>query len=670
MEYTSSFRIAPNTAGTRAGRESLFRLLDKYPGCAGELMFFITEAHSVRTIDAVKECKARISAAVAESKKRGLKTGYNIRTTVGHFGEKLAGSQKGISPMVGIDGSVADGVICPTSVDGLEYVGALYRELAHGESNDFLWIDDDIRLSWHDKVKFGCFCDRCVHKFESETGVFRDNGLRPSRENLARLFCSADDKTRLTVRTEWLKFNARSLGGVLDAAAAAALETDPRLELGLMGTEKFYEYQAFGEYAERLKNGAGAVRFRPGGGFYWEYAPIDATYKAHGIGRQCACLPPYVETIQSEIENLPYQTLMKSVKMTAFESSVYLFAGCTGTSYNVFAGERLDEYERFFELAKNYGRFGAEYVELFGRSKPEGVGLLWNKAMFAAKESGEWPGPSGVDLWPYENIFEIGIPVSYSSDSAAAFIVTKEALTTTTDEEILTLLSKGLFLDGESLNYLNERGYGAYTGVKTVGKYDRDMRELMLAHELNGAVGNVERDIFQGFDYGGRVNDGAYALLATNADAEYVSHIIDENGKAVGYASARYVNPLGGRIFVSAFAPYIFCYDLMRSEQLKRVFNWLSGAGLKAYVKSFDRIMLWCSKTTDGGYGAAFANVSMDDTDAEIALKNYADKAVIRMFDGKQMTETEIRPLYKTGEYSVFRAENLKAFTVGFIAAI
>ena len=87
--------------------------------------------------------------------------------------------------------------------------------------------------------------------------------------------------------------------------------------------------------------------FMIGGGFYEDSGTTGLAGKSHDIGRQVAMLPPRVRSIQSEIENFPYQRLKKAAHITVLEAASHMGAGCSGAAFNVLSGndEPLDEFE-------------------------------------------------------------------------------------------------------------------------------------------------------------------------------------------------------------------------------------------------------------------------------------------------------------------------------------
>ncbi|MEJ7678133.1 MAG: hypothetical protein WKG06_09775 [Segetibacter sp.] len=129
-------------------------------------------------------------------------------------------------------------------------------------------------------------------------------------------------------------------------------EVNPKIPLGFMTGDRFYAGYDFENWANILSGRDDIpVMWRPGGGSYDDLSPTEFIAKAHAIGRQVSVLPEKIVSIQSEVENFPYQRLRKSASMVAFEAATYIAAGCTGAAFNVltFYDEPLDEYKPLAE---------------------------------------------------------------------------------------------------------------------------------------------------------------------------------------------------------------------------------------------------------------------------------------------------------------------------------
>jgi hypothetical protein len=175
-------------------------------------------------------------------------------------------------------------------------------------------------------------------------------------------------------------------------------------------------------------------------------------------------------------------------------------------------------------------------------------------------------------------------------------------------EEIEHLLSKGLYIDVETLEKLNEMGYGELTGFRIAGADKVDRVEKFSDHPLNGRFAGRERDNRQSF-----YRATAYTLEKTDAKAQVLSGLIDYTGQQISECTMGiFENRLGGRICVAGYYPWTFLENLSKSSQMKSVFRWLSRDTLPGYINSFHRINLWIRKPQNGKIVLAFTNASFD----------------------------------------------------------
>jgi hypothetical protein len=184
---------------------------------------------------------------------------------------------------------------------------------------------------------------------------------------LVAAFDSGSNDEKIAMRRLWLAHNRDTIDQILRVVERAVHSVKPGLPLGFMTGDRFYEGYDFERWAKTLAGpDQASVRWRPGGGFYSDETLLNLVDKSNAIGRQVASLPSFVTTVQSELENFPYQPLGKSVKTTVTEAAAHIAAGATGTAFNVLTlmPNPLDEYEplyaRIAELRPLYSRMQSE----------------------------------------------------------------------------------------------------------------------------------------------------------------------------------------------------------------------------------------------------------------------------------------------------------------------
>ena len=580
------------------------------------------------------------------AREKGYKTGINILSTVGHHNENLENSLKGnYTPMTNIEGMVCLGSLCPNDENLREYIVAIYKKTALANP-DYIWIDDDVRFG-HSPIGLSCFCDNCLTIFEKETGK------KYNRENLKKSFNDGAVEEKMKLRKEWLQHNRNTIARLFVLIEKTVHDVNPGTPLGFMTGDRFFEGYDFDNWAKILAGPNHVqVMWRPGGGYYNDNNNDQLVGKSHDIGRQVSMLPEEVISIQSEIENFPYQRLKKAARIVVLEACSHIAAGCTGAAFNVLSGydEPLDEFEPLVSELSLSRPFFDLMAKSLGRSEIAGIHTSWNKNTSVAGNltDGNWLN-SGAPIVRHD-IYNIGLPACYSAKNARVIILGKDNVYTLSREEIENSLSGGVYMDGETLQQLNDMGFGDLTGFEVVRSEDMDRIEKFTKHSLNGSFAGRERDNRQSFP--GWVVP-AYTLRTTNKDAQVLSGLIDYADKEVASCTMGiFENRLGGRICVAGYYPWTYIENLSKSSQMKSVFRWLSKDKLPGYIASFHKINLWIREPQNGKIALAFTNSSFD-TAKNVNLLLRTNNKTIRLYD-MGCRETVIRSSETDGPYQKF----------------
>jgi hypothetical protein len=640
-----SFRIGPGQSLPDRRFHELLDLFDKYKGVTDEITFFTSGTHAPLPLDVFKQRMLIFKDRMQEARKRGYRTGINILATIGHHNENLGNSIKGdYTHVTDINGKVSLGSYCPNDENYRKYIIAVYRAMAEADP-DYIWIDDDIRLAGHMPVTFVCFCDHCLSIFEKEYGK------KYTRETLKKAFDTGTTAEKITLRNKWLQHNRNTISRLFALIEETVHNVKPGLPLGFMTGDRFFEGYDFENWAKQLSGPSHApVMWRPGGGFYEDNITSELAQKSHDIGRQVSALPPYVLSIQSEVENFPYQRLKKAANIVALEAASDIAAGCTGAAFNVlsFYDEPLDEYESLLAKLAQTRPFFDLMVRSLGRTPLSGIQTFWNKNSFSSNnvEEGDWLH-SGNPVVKHE-LYDIGLPATYSGKQASVVILGKDNIYALSRTEIESLLSGGIYMDAGTLQQLNKMGYGDLTGFEVVDSADADRIEEFTNHKLNGAFSGRERDDRQSFNH-----VPVYTLRKTSGKAEVLSGLIDYSGKETGACSMGvFENRLGGRICVEGYYPWTFMSNLSKSAQMKSVFRWLSKETLPGYISSFHKINIWIREPQNGRIALAFTNASFDPAENVVLMLKTTAKSV-KVFD-MECKETSVHSSGTDGPYQQF----------------
>lgn len=654
-----SFRIGLGQSLPDKRFNELLNYFDNYKDITSEITFFTSGTHPPIPLDVFNERVSILNSRMDETRERGYKTGINVLNTVGHLNENLPNSLQGnYTRMTDINGNVCMGAFCLNDERYQEeYIKEIYKATAMANP-DYIWIDDDVRLQGYGPVGYACFCDNCLDIFAKEYGT------KYTRESLKEEMDQGPIDKKLKLRANWLQHNRNSIARLFSLIEKTVHEVKPEIPIGFMTGDRFYAGYDFENWAKILSGPNNIpVMWRPGGGAYNDFSPYGFIAKAHDIGRQVSELPNEVVSIQSEIENFPYQQLRKAANMVAFEAATYIASGCTGAAFNVltFYDEPLDEYQLLAKKLQNIRPFLDLMVKNLGRIPLVGVRTYWNKnsAIAGNPVNGSW-FDSSTPLSSYE-IYNIGIPTSYSEKNALVTILGKDIVYSLSKEEIRKLLSSGVYMTAEALQQINDMGFSDLTGFEIIGSETTDRIEKLVEHPLNGSFVGRLRDNRQSFWM-----TPAYTFKKTNKKAQVLSGLIDYTEKNVGECSMGiFENSLGGRICVAGYYPLTFNENLSKSSQMKSVFRWLSNDKLPGYIASFHKINLWIREPKNDKIAIAFTNSSFDQA-KEVVLMLRTNRKTIRIYD-MGCSETVVYSSGTDGPYQKFIIPSVEPWQVRLI---
>lgn len=640
-----AFRIGVPQWATESRFQDLLTLLEKYPGATDEITLFTSATHPPLPLDEIRKRADVLTHRMALAREAGFRTGINVLSSMGHHNENLAHSLTGnYTRVTDIDGNTCQGSFCPNDRRVQDYIRRVYHAMALA-GPDYLWIDDDVRLAGHMPVSLTCFCDDCLALFEKESG------RQYTRASLKTAFVTGTPEQRLALRKAWLQHNRDTIARLFHLIERTVHGVKPGMPLGFMTGDRFYEGYDFDRWAGVLSGpGKAEVRWRPGGGFYEDDNMAGLASKSHDIGRQVSLLPPSVASIQSEIENFPYQRLKKSAHTTVLEAASHMAAGCTGAAFNVLSmnDEPLDEFEPLVARIAQSRLFFDLLAKHLGRRPLAGIHAAWNKDTAAACDlaGGNWFA-FGRFLGESPRLFEIGLPPDYSPKNASVTLLSGDNLLAFNKQEILKMLAGGVYMDAQALTHLNEMGLADLTGFEVDKVIPHDCIERLAEHPLNEPMAGRDRDCRQSF----------YHLAATTlkprAKAEVLSRIVDYNGAEVApCVMGVFENRLGGRVCVAGYFPWTFLHSLSKSAQMKAVMRWLSNDRLPAYVESFHKINLWVRESGGRTSALALTNSCLDAA-RDVLLLIHTDRTKIRVFDMKG-AESQIRQSGSDGPYRRF----------------
>ena len=644
-----SFRIFPQRWINDDRFAELMELFAAHPGVADELTFFSQDTHSPLPLDVIENHAYILAKRMHAARENGYKAGINHLATIGHLNENLSYTLSDeYGRIVGIDGTVAQGSLCPNDEKVRKYIAQAYHILASANP-DYIWMDDDLRLANHYPVMVGCFCDNCLSEFEKECGV------KYTRESLHYAMNNGPVDKKLACRKAWVEHHKATMANLFKLIEKSIHETNPNIAIGIMPTELLFDGYNYAQSNEIL-SGANKtdVMWRPGEAFYFDDYPTGLLVKSHSIGRQVSKIPNDVTSIQAEIEDFPYQPLKKSKHTNALEGAAYIAAGCTGAAFNVLplCDEKLSEYSPLISKLAETRPFYDLMMQNMGRSKTSGLYTGWcsDSIVVGNLLEGDWlENNVRNNIFNHaDEILSLGMPVAYSLDDAQVTLLSGNSVVALKESEIYKMLSSGVYMDAQALSHLNEMGYGELTGFNVGDKIEKEGIEKYTNHPINAGFEGSRRDARQAFVWWAAP---VMTLIPTSNKSQTLAQIVNYADTVVSpCCMGMFENNLGGRICVGGYYPWTFLQSFAKSTQIKSIMCWLSKNELQAYVDSFHKVAIWSRETKSGECAVALINTSLDSAD-NLSLMLKTKSSEIRVFDmcckETKVVSTESSGLYK-----------------------
>lgn len=666
-----SFRLLPPIWMNDLVFEELVRTFEKHKGITDEVTLFTSETHPPIPIETLEERMRLAKARMCCLRDFGYRSGINVLATIGHHEENLPNSLSGdYVHLTDIHGNVCLGAICPNDDKSREFIRRTYETVVSADP-DYIWIDDDIRLFGHMPLLDTCFCDNCLDIFG------REFGTKHTRESLNKALHDGQIRDKLDVRSAWLQHNRNTITRLFELIETTVHGVKPGLVLGSMSSDQFYEGHDFNSRARALSGpGNAPVMWRPGGGFYTEDCLRDLVGKSHDIGRQVASLPETVVSIQSEIENNPYQALKKSAHTTTLEAASHIASGCTGAAFNILNFDKVevdsDPFEEYSSLLASIHKSRPFYdllVSVLRRHPPVGVFCGWGENSYSTTtlERGNWldwnvPGICAHML----EIGELGIPTAYAPSSALVTLLAGDNVMALSEREIEMIMSSGAYIDAEALMRLNQMGYGELTGFDVGDTFMDDCIEELAVHPINGRHNGSRRDCRQSFKWWHRP---ALALIPNNANAQVLSGLVDYNRSPVAPCVAGiFENRLGGKVCVAGYYPWTYLQSLPKCTQMKNLMRWLSKDRLPCYVDSYNRMNLWARRVSEDVTAVALINSTIEPANnTKLMLRTESDDVLVY---GMNCGETRITSSWTDGVYKLFVLPSISGWDMRLILTV
>lgn len=621
-----------------------------------EFTLFTHDAHSPISLDVIQKRAEILIRRISALKKIASRVGINQLSTLGHGDEDRQGTRANQGRLMrSIDGKETPGNYCPRcTIWRNEYVAPAYQALAAAKP-DFIWIDDDVRLENHGPgMDFNCFCDNCFAELKKYFTF--DGTLDEFRDFFDK---GADVEALRSRRLKMLQWNRTVISDFIAFIEQNVHAVDPKIVLGRMDFTEYWSADRVRQ-AEILRGPEKLpVYWRPGGYVYDDFRPTELLDKADNLGMIAAELPDFVQSIPAEIENFPYRHAVKSNCITCLESSVYCAVGCTGVALNIVGSPKwsaLANYEELMLALKKQKPFNDRLVSLTGNTPLSGVWDGFDSDYFLgnAVHAPHWISRPEMNAGCMRNgLNMIGLPRNYQAEHACVAVLGATQAAALSETTLMALFAKGLYLDADAVDILNERGFNRYIGFRTGAHFDHDTIETSLPHHLNPEP--FQYNIRQSFWH------NTATALELPENAEVLTKLVDYHDNLLASCgSAVWGNELGGRIYATGYGAWEFPGYWPKLHQLHAIFRYLANDQLDAEVEDGRiRSAVWSRRKTDGNLVVCVLNISLDSvTDLPIRLQTTANKLrVIR--SGK--TDECITPVSRDDQFAIFRLPEFNA---------
>ena len=570
-----SWRIAGDEVRYREVARSLADLIKENPESFDEIALFTDiNEHCYEDLGAIKTLSDKIRREISAIRALGVRSvGINILNTIGQNDDGWDFVEHSpYQTMVGHDGTKTFGSNCMRAPGFREYMCKKY-ELYANTGADFLWVDDDMRISWHGAL-FPCFCDRCVSDFSARVDRKFD------RVSLVKALDGDGE-----LRREWMRYNADEMCEHVRVCADAARRVNPNIRLGLMTVGLDTHLYNLNNFEDMMK-ALGADMLRPGGGYWTAEVPEDYFSKCLSVAYQIE-LAPSGKDIQYESETIPHLE-SKPKRIHKMEMCAALMSGCNGIAVDDVRVSEPQYFREMAKLVKERKPFFDELTEaLEGKRLRGGCAVVRNDACASVRSEVFFPSPA-IDAFLNEcKFFGAGFSFTACERDADYYVISSQSCDTLTDDELKLMLSRGVIMDGAAAKRLAERGFAELCGYASSGVYNNGLKTVYTRHPFNTAPLGMRRGGLQAEFRGGK----SIFVITPRESAEILTECKSITEIPLGASDYIYENSLGGRIAVLGYAPWTNFEQRERVDMLRNIVKWVSGGVPSVAISGAYRVL-------------------------------------------------------------------------------
>lgn len=464
-----------------------------------------------------QEHSKKLKEIAKQFRDNGIKVSLQLSNSIGH-GQYMARSNctglvypgSPVRKLVGHDGTTAEYCFCWNDKEFRNYLLKEVELYISEIQPEWLWIDDDFRVTNHAPVQLGCFCNDCIASFN------REYGYHLTRESLVEGIESGNKE----YLQHYSAFEKKGLRQLMKAICQVVADNSSITKVGLqnaanggfLGRGLDFLFETIVETTGR------ETGYRAGAGCYNDHNPNDIFAKSAKLSWQKAMLPDFVRHRYTEIENLPFVAFGKSAAGTALETAHYYASGHTDMSYSMImqTTEPMSWHAEEFELLSQMRPYFDKLAQVNQRTYSSGLKYEISHDSHAI-DSGDRMEILEINreyTTEANYLIRDAIPIVYDKENSLTILHPLNAKRVT-KEEFEELKSKPVITDGESIRILKERGFDL--GVSSA-EIDKDSLHY-IHEEVLDCVCNAGMKTFLQAGYApGDVNSHYFSRLPKDSE--------------------------------------------------------------------------------------------------------------------------------------------------------
>ena len=135
--------------------------ITRHPGCCDEVWLAM---YSYEPVEAHREKARLMGGYIRRLREKGVRPFIEYGTNLGHGNPVGFDFPDSFELMRAKNGSVATDCVCPAGEQFLAYQCEVMKLYA-AQQPDGIYLDDDLRIEFHQNVRLGCFCENCLREF-------------------------------------------------------------------------------------------------------------------------------------------------------------------------------------------------------------------------------------------------------------------------------------------------------------------------------------------------------------------------------------------------------------------------------------------------------------------------------------------------------------------------